>query len=245
MHRKIISSAIVVLLAIVALSAQQWDRFNDQMQARFPLVFSPDNTYDIGSSAALRPRTIFVGTHVIAGGSLIGGDVAATNARITGGSATGLTINVAGQIIRQVYKATIDRTAFVCAALTCDVTIATLPIKTAVLSAYADLTQVFACAATCTSATLSMLLGTGAGDARFLASFDVDAAISLFGDADAEMGTVMTRAAAVQGGYMTSFVATTTTVVRLTSGTGNIGNGSATNLSTGSITFYIVTERLP
>lgn len=59
------------------------------------------------------------------------------------------------------------------------------------------------------------------------------------------LGTNMTRAAAVQGGLTPVFASGNNVVLRLTSGTGNIGNGSATNLSQGSITFYLVTERLP
>lgn len=167
-------------------------------------------------------------------------------ARITAGSATGLTVDSVGVLQRQVYKVTIDRTAFVSAATTSDVTIGTLPAKTAVVSVYAQVTQTFACTATCTSSTLSMMLGKGAGGAEYLASgLDIDAATTVFGDADAEMGTLMTRAAAIQGGTMNSFSATQAVVMRLTSGTGNIGNGSATNLSQGSVTFYVVTERMP
>lgn len=166
-----------------------------------------------------------------------------TQATITVGSGTGITVNVSGQVQRQVYKVTVDSTAFVAAATTADVTIATLPAKTALLGIYADLTQTFACAATCTTATLSMTVGSAAGGAQYLASFDADAAAAQFGDADAELGTAMVRAAAIQGGAISW--AGNIVSLRLTSGTGNIGNGSATNLSQGSITFYLVTERLP
>jgi hypothetical protein len=170
----------------------------------------------------------------------------ASLATITAGSGTGISVVNEGQLQRQVYKVTIDRTAFVCAALTCDVTIATLPAKTSVLSVYGHIETVFACTATCTSSTLSMLLGSTAGGAQYLASFDADLSTSVFGDADAELGTTMTRAAAIQGGNaVPNFSSTTPVNLRLTSGTGNIGNGSATNLSQGSVTFYIVTERLP
>lgn len=36
---------------------------------RGPLLFSPDNTYDIGAAAATRPRSIYVGTNVQIGGA--------------------------------------------------------------------------------------------------------------------------------------------------------------------------------
>ena len=64
-----------------------------------------------------------------------------------------------------------------------------------------------------------------------------------FGDADGELGTAVERTAAIQGG---AFSAGGNIVsLRLTSGTGNVGNGTATNLSQGSVTFYLVTEILP
>jgi hypothetical protein len=265
------------------------------------LIFSPDNTYDIGASGATRPKNIYAKGNVTIGDAVIisspsdgvgllrnaagtdfarlqiGGttssfpsikrngpglsiraaddsadasitlaDVIANNAAVTNGSGTGITVNTSGGTVRRsVYKVTVDRTAFIAAAVTADVTIVTLPAKTSLLSIYADLTQVFACSVTCTSSTLSMTLGSAAGGNTVLVSFDADAALAVFGDADAELGTDLTRATAVQGGKIYSFSSTQILSLRLTSGTGNIGTGAATNLSTGSITFYVVTERLP
>lgn len=178
---------------------------------------------------------------------LFASNLHAVSAGVTSGSGTGITVNEGDGLLRRtVYKVTIDRTAFVCAATTCDLTIGTLPAKTSVLSVYAHIETTFACTATCTSSTLSMQLGSSAGGTQYLASFDADAATSVFGDADAELGTTMTRAAAIQGGNaVPNFSSTTAINLRLTSGTGNIGNGSATNLSQGSVTVYLVTERLP
>lgn len=164
---------------------------------------------------------------------------------LTVGSGTGVTVNDVGSLRELVYKVTIDRTAFVAAAVTSDVTIATFPAKTQLVAVMADLTQTFACTATCTSSTLSFVLGRGSGGAQFLASFDADAAAAQFGDADAELGTTMTRAAAIQAGSFEAWASTQAVVLRLTSGTGNIGNGSATNLSQGSVTIYLVARVLP
>lgn len=157
----------------------------------------------------------------------------------TQSGATGVTTNDLGSIRDTLVKITVDRTAFVCAATTCDVTIVTIPAKTWIKNVIGDLTTTFACASTCTTSTLSMVLGRGAGAAEFLASLDADAATGQFGDADAELGTQLVRASAIQGGVLSSWSATTNVVVRLTSGTGNIGTGAATNLSQGSITFYL------
>jgi hypothetical protein len=164
-------------------------------------------------------------------------------AAITAGSGTGVSVGETGDVRTLVYKVTVSAPQFIANAVTADWTIATLPAKTRLLAAYADVTTSFACTATCTTATLSVTVGTAAGGNQVLASFDADAAAALFGDADAEMGTGLTRAAAIQGGLL-SWAGTIVTM-RLTSGTGAIGTGTATNLSQGTITFYLVTETMP
>lgn len=169
-----------------------------------------------------------------------------SGAQITPGSGTGITVNDAGELKAQVYQVTVASTAFVCAAVTCDVTLGTLPAKTFVTHALADVTQVLACTATCTSSTLSMVVGKTAGGSQYLASFDADAAAAQFGDATAELGASLTEATIPTPiGDLASWSTTTAVVLRLTSGTGNIGNGSVTNLSQGSVTFYITTVRMP
>jgi hypothetical protein len=164
---------------------------------------------------------------------------------LTVGSGTGITVNAGGEIRETVYKVTIASTAFVCAATTCDVTVATLPAKTQITAVMADLTTTYACASVCTTSTLSMVFGRGAGGSQWLASFDADASTAQFGDADAELGTTMTRATAIQAGSFESWSSTQAAVLRLTSGTGNIGNGAATNLSQGSVTIYLRTTVFP
>jgi len=174
------------------------------------------------------------------------GAISSTVSQLTPASGTGITVNNPGEVRTQTYKVTVASTAFVCAAVTCDVTIATLPAKTFLSFMVAQLTQVFACASTCTSSTLSMTVGATVGtDSRFLASFDADAATMIVGDADAEMGVALARATAVQAGFLTAFGSSTLMVLRLTSGTGNLGDAVATNLSTGSVTFYLTATVLP
>lgn len=152
----------------------------------------------------------------------------------TVGSGTGVT-NC--QDLGGAIRCTIARTQFIANAVTADFTVTTLPVNTRVLTADASLTAAFACSATCTSSTLSFVLGKGAGGAEYLASFDADAATGWFGDADAELGTLLTRAAAINGGTFSA--AAQAVVLRITSGTGAVGTGAATNLSTGSITVYL------
>jgi parallel beta-helix repeat protein len=169
---------------------------------------------------------------------------------VTAGSGTGVTVNDPGSPRQQVYKVTVSYTNCIANATTCDLTIATLPAKTFLRRVFADLTQAYVCAATCTTATLSATLGTSAGGNQLLVSFDLDAAAAQFGDADGELGATMTAATraangALFDGVLMSWSATTTLTYRITSGTGNVGTGAATNFNAGAITFYLVTEILP
>jgi len=164
---------------------------------------------------------------------------------ITAGSGTGITVNDVGSLERTIYKITIGKTAFVTAGVTSDVTVATLPAKMRLVGVIGDLTQVFACTATCTSSTLSFVFGKSAGGNEYLVSFDADASTAVFGDADGELGTSINAAGAIQGGDLASWASTTALKLRLTSGTGNIGTGTVTNLSQGSLTLYLTVEQFP
>lgn len=165
---------------------------------------------------------------------------------ITPSAAAGVTVNDMGQLTELVYKVTVPASAFVCAAVTCDVTIATLPAKTFVAHAIVDQTAVFACTAVCTSTTLSYTLGKTAGGNQYLVSVDADAATGQFGDAAAELGASLTPATVpTLNGDLASWSTTTPIVLRMTSGTGNIGNATVTNFSTGSLTFYLTTVKMP
>lgn len=166
------------------------------------------------------------------------GSVILTAPAVTVGSGTGVTVNETAAIQRVTYKVTVIQSQWIDAALTHDLTIATLPAKARIFSIVADITQAFACTATCTSSTLSMVVGKGSGGSEYLDSFDADASTAQFGLVDAERG------ASLQGiinGETPSWSGTTTVVARLTSGTGNLGDGATTNLSGGDVTFYIDT----
>ena len=135
--------------------------------------------------------------------------------------------------------------ATVKSAVTADWTVVTLPAKTILNAIYVDKTVAFACTAVCTSSTLSVTVGSSAGDNNLVLSFDADAAAAVYGDADAELGAGITNAGAIQGGFLGSWTTTTPVSMRLTSGTGNIGDDATTNLSQGTLVFYLITERLP
>lgn len=168
-------------------------------------------------------------------------------AQITPPGGAGITIVDPGSNRLTTIVVTYNFAAFTAAAVTQDITIGTVPRRFKVLWLIADVTQAFVCAATCTTATLSMTAGKTAGGNEYLASFDIDAAAATFGLTSAQGGTVFVTGAAVpvQGGDIPSWTAATTVQARLTSGTGNIGTGTATNFNAGSITFYLTGYALP
>ena len=166
---------------------------------------------------------------------------------ITAGSGTGVTVNQTAALSTAVYKVTVLSTNCIANATTCDLTIATLPAKTFLLRVFADLTTAYACTAVCTTATLSGTLGTSAGGTQLLASMDLDAATAQFGDLDAELGSSVNAAARAANGPSISmgWASTTTVTYRITSAVGNLGDGAATNLSQGTIVFYLETAVYP
>lgn len=176
--------------------------------------------------------------------SLIAGPV---SAQIVATTQAGAVVNDPGSNRFTTYVVTFPFALFIAAAVTQDITIATVSKKFKVMFLIADVTQAFVCAATCTTSTLSMTAGKTAGGNEYLASFDIDAAAATFGLTSAQGGTVFVTGAAVpvQGGDVPSWTANTTVQARLTSGTGNIGTGTATNFNAGSVTFYLTGLALP
>ena len=154
--------------------------------------------------------------------------------------ATGVTVNSYGRVGRIVFKTTLDKTAFVTAGTTADVVFASLPVNTAILGCYIDVPTAFAGLA----GTITLQAGTVVASNNLILAFDVKTStVSMQGKADADLGAQLARATAIQGGRLNT--GALTPVVRLTSGIGNIGNGTTTNLTTGSATVYLITENLP
>ncbi|MCR4340645.1 MAG: hypothetical protein NUW01_12260, partial [Gemmatimonadaceae bacterium] len=192
-----------------------------------------------------------------ASGTIQGADVTASNLvgaltikptqpQITAGA--DVTVVNAGEVRRVTYKATVTATtclaAFAAAALTADCTIGTLKAKTKLIGVYADVTAAFTCSGTCTG-TKTIGAGVSAGGVEILAAGLNVAATGQLGLLDADLGTGMTRAAQIQGGYLNSWPSTTPVIVRFTSGTGNWGDAAATYVNAGSITFYLDTIVYP
>lgn len=164
------------------------------------------------------------------------GNVGITNAAITAGSGTGITVNHTGWVNQQVYKVTTTYAAYSDTDTTKGIVIATLPAKTKLIACYADTTAEYTGGAV-SAATLRV--GVTAEDAaEILADHDVLSGAVTKGLADADMGTSMTRAAAIQGGYLPSWTGTTAIYATI-----NTTDANTNALTTGSTTFYLVTAR--
>jgi len=164
------------------------------------------------------------------------GQVKNTAANITVGSGTGITVNSTGNLNRQVYQVTTTYDAYTDIDTTKGIVIATLPAKTKLVGVYADTTTKYLGGAV-NAATLEVGI-TAEGAAEILAAHNVFTAAILSGLADAEMGTSMTRAAAIQGGYLPSWTGTTAIYATIDTTAGNLNA-----LTQGVTVFYLVTER--
>lgn len=181
------------------------------------------------------------GVSVIPGSLTIVSTAYLEGSDVTPGTAAGLTIADTGSVRSLIYKVTVAKETWTAAALTQDVTIATLPAKMRLSGILSDTTAAYAGLA----GTIQLQAGKSAGGTEYLVAHDVKTATVTKGLADGDLGTGINRANAVQGGDLPSWTGTTNISIRLTSGTGNLGNGTTTNLSAGSTTFYLMTEFHP
>jgi hypothetical protein len=134
-------------------------------------------------------------------------------------------------------KLTVDYKAFTTAATTQNLTLFALPAKTRVCKAVVEVTTGFAGVA-----SLTVSLGTNATTYNnLILAFDPSSTAQK-GLLDADMGTALTRAAAIQGGYLPSWSGTTNLNLQLI-GAANLGTGTVTNLTAGSINVYLTVEK--
>lgn len=112
----------------------------------------------------------------------------------------------------RVYKTTVLFSAFACNAVTCDVTIRTLPAKTVVAQAFVDVTQAFACTNTAAAQTIGVVQGTGIYT-RSAGDFVADGFV---------LGQTVTFAGFVNGGDNGAKVLTGVTTTTLTTATAGL-----------------------
>ena len=152
---------------------------------------------------------------------------------------TGATQNSYGYLGRNIWKVTIDKAAWTAAAASQSLIIATLPAQTRITGAYADITTAYAGLA----GTIQLSLAT-TGAVDLLSPADVKTAAVTLGLSAGQLGAGLTTSF-VQGVYTPNWTASSQIQVTLASGTGNIGTGSATNLTFGVVTIYLIIETLP
>jgi hypothetical protein len=130
------------------------------------------------------------------------------------------------------YAVTKGFADFQTAALTRDVTLFAPVAKVALQRVFVDVTAAF----TGPTGPLTMTVGSTSGGAEIVASFDCQSAPVTKGLADADLGTGLVRAAAVQGIYLPSggWTAGWTISSRITSASGDLSG-----LTTGSVTYYL------
>jgi hypothetical protein len=171
---------------------------------------------------------------------LNGAFVSNANQTTSPAAGTGITTNYNGKLSGGTYSVTIDKAAFTAAALTQDIVLGQIPAKAMICGIYCDTTQAFAG----TAGTLQISIGKTTGGAEFVLAHDVKTAAVTKGLADGDLGTSINRANAVQGGHTPSWSAATNVSLRLASSSGNLGNGTVTNLSAGSVTIYYTLDVL-
>ncbi len=147
---------------------------------------------------------------------------------------SGTTVVCNGEPRVALYTVTVPVAAWSAAATTKDLTLLTMPAKSKLKTIIVDTTAVYDGAGTC-----AIIVGNAAGDNKYIVSHDVKSAIITVGLADADFGTLLTRAGAINGGTLpiADWSATQGIFARMTSGSGN-----TSTFTVGSTTFYIVLE---
>jgi len=136
------------------------------------------------------------------------------------------------------HKITIPFTYLKAASTTTTIGILDVEALGKVIGAYAIVTSTFVLGASTISFSLGDLAGTST---EFLLSTTISTGTPARGNVDGHLGTALARATAVQGGYTTLTVGHTIGA-KFTSSAGNLGNGTTTNLTDGSITIYVLVQ---
>jgi len=161
---------------------------------------------------------------------------------VSGRSGTaGFTYSDAAGPRRAVFKLTIDKDAWIAAAPVQAHAVYSIPAKARVVGVVLDTTAALAGL----GGTITARVGKTRGGQEYLVEHDVKSSPVTKGLLDADLGTALDRAHAVQGGDLPSWSAVTSLFVTLGSGRGNLGTGSVTNLTSGRMVLYVTVEMLP
>lgn len=150
--------------------------------------------------------------------------------------ATGRDVYYNGDLRRGCYAVAVSYLGWTRpAALTEDLTILTVPAKTRVVSVVVDTPYVYWASG---AASITLRLGITAGGQEYIVAHDVLTSAVTKGLVDADLGTSINRANAVQGGHLPSWTTTTAVTARLTS------DVNLSGLAAGQTYYYICVERL-
>lgn len=138
-----------------------------------------------------------------------------------------------------IQKYTIPYTYLVDASLTANFAFLDIQAGGKVVGVYANVTQAFVLGAS----TINLAIGYGGSSNEFILAKTVSGFTGPVGQADADLGTALARATAVQSGYI-NLSATTTVTARFTSSSGNLGNGTASNVTAGNVDVYVLVQDL-
>lgn len=144
----------------------------------------------------------------------------------------GVTVSANGVVGQAVYKVVVDKSAFVTEDTTSTVQIGVLPIGCSVLRAYMQVTEAFALGMS--ALTLAVGIDTNVDGAVEESDATDDAVV--YGDESAERGADL-------GKFLTLAEAKDLTMT-LVSDTDDIGDGTVTALTAGSVTVWLVVEKL-
>jgi hypothetical protein len=144
-----------------------------------------------------------------------------------------------GSSNRLVKKYTLTRSMFSAPpnSLTSDVLLDTFPARTKIVGIYLEqISGGYLWAGTGVT-DVDITVGKSAGGAEYLAASDVFTAAAIYGLTDAQLGTELVRAAAIQGGALFDFTNAITVYVRVTTATAHTND-----LTAGVSYLYLVTE---
>lgn len=200
-------------------------------------LWGSDETQDFQGTLGVSGTLNASGTFGMSGTETMSGTLSVSAAAVTA-VATGCTRGKNALLKRGLTKITIPKDVWVAAATTQNLAVCSVPAKTRVVGVISDTTTAYAGL----SGTIAIFIGKQSGGNEFILSHDVKTATVTKGLADADLGASLALATAIQGGDVLSWSAATSVYIRLTSGTGNIGSGTVTNLTTGSTDLYLITE---
>lgn len=145
-----------------------------------------------------------------------------------------------GGLQRQVFKVRIPKEAWRAAATSQEIRLGTTDVRTRIVGCFCDTTVALAGLA----GTIQLQIGSASTLSDIILLHDVKTAAVTKGLADADLGALLARATAVQGGGG-SWTGGNDIYAKLFSSVGNVGTGAVTNLTAGTIYVYVVTDVMP